>query len=418
MARRTRKSEIEEIVRLRTEEKLTRAEISDKLGISVDTVGKYAKGLPIDGKRNGLRLPDDIIAQIFSLREQGKKVKEIASQLGIHLWTVEKYLKSQGKLRRIVLRVHPQEVTDKIPELYASGLNKSEISRQLGVPYNTVRYHLNGRHVPQSVPDYLQEAIRLRTEEGLSGVEIAKRTGVPYNTLRVYLQNYRLEKSQKRINVQKQYADLEQQAIHMRTIERLSEPQIVKKLGIGKNTIREYLREIPLSKDEIKQKIVEGMIEAGSAFEDSEGNVVFNKRSDRGESSKAFSLVRGELTKRRKGQIAESAIRWKLSAHDLDGYFSDYDTAELDGIVVSSRTGKTSKIQIRYAKESRKGLPSASLVRSSDKVKYSKENCDFLIAYDLYQDKAYIYPIEELEQFSSFVSICPQSEERWELLHD
>lgn len=59
-------------------------------------------------------------------------------------------------------------------------------------------------------------------------------------------------------------------------------------------------------------------------------------------------------------------------------------------------------------------IPLHCYVGHSGRRKYSLEECEFLVGYDVRSDIAYVLAYEEFSGRKSMVSVSPESEERWD----
>jgi transposase-like protein len=198
-----------------------------------------------------------------------------------------------------------------------------------------------------------------------------------------------------------------EEAIRLRVEHRLSLEVISKQLGVSQSSCSLWLRGYPLSEQEKstrKPPSTKGIA-----------------RKIRGDRSKFSNVVDGqELTKSRKGRIAESAILFRLALHGLTPYGSPFDGDKTDWVVENAQ-GRTMKVQVRWAREARKGLPFISL-RISDgrhNTRRDTENeFDFIVAYDLYTDTAYVFNQEDVRNNTALIAVSEERAEKWQQLLD
>jgi hypothetical protein len=134
--------------------------------------------------------------------------------------------------------------------------------------------------------------------------------------------------------------------------------------------------------------------------------------------SKFYAAYRANVkTKHKTAKVSETAVMFRLAIHGIDYYLSPHDSDIIDFIVSSEESGKTAKIQVRTAICIKKGMSKLSLIRcSGTKVakRYSKNECDVLVAYDIPTDTAYVYLFDELTEYSSNPSVSREHAERWD----
>lgn len=126
-----------------------------------------------------------------------------------------------------------------------------------------------------------------------------------------------------------------------------------------------------------------------------------------------------KLSRASKMKIAEYAVAIRLALHGLTLYTSQSDGDKYDW-VVATKTGKLFKLQVRWVKEQGKhGLPVVRLhcyEGHSEQRRLRREEFDFIVGYDWYQDKAYLWSFDEVAHLSTSVTICSEAEERWDKL--
>lgn len=199
-----------------------------------------------------------------------------------------------------------------------------------------------------------------------------------------------------------------QKAIELRVKERLSTNQIAERLNISKNTIANWMKGFPLTKEEKGEFYRKSWI---------------GRKKTRGEQSK-FSKMLGErkLDKIRKGKVAEAAVIYRLALHEFDIFTAVAGTNKVDLLVWSCKTKKVYKIQVRLVMETgcqpsiRLGSFPKMLDGKRKLVRYSAEECDFIVGYDLFTDTAYVYSLKELEEYKKHVTVSKIHAERWDKL--
>jgi hypothetical protein len=198
------------------------------------------------------------------------------------------------------------------------------------------------------------------------------------------------------------------EAIKLRVENRLSSKEISQKLNIPKSTLHGILKSYPLSQEEIHFKSKQGIIKLNHS-----------RKKSIGTKSKYASMVNIEaLSGRDKQKIAESAVLFRLCLKGFTIYGSPFDGDKADWIAEND-SGKRFIIQVKWAGSFRKyGLPSIDLTCSAGKKKrrYKENEFDFIIAYCLYNDTAYVYSFPELQHLKKAVTINDQNAEAWHKL--
>ena len=194
-------------------------------------------------------------------------------------------------------------------------------------------------------------------------------------------------------------ATTKNEAIRLRVNERRSLDEIHAATKISVGTLSRLLRQYPLTQDEVDAR------RKGPP------------KKDRGVRSKFFEMVgKEELSRSRKGQIAEAAVLFRLAVRGYKVFSSPFDGEKTDWLVLSPTTGKYARIEVRWAQQPAHGLPLVSLMihdGRSNRRRYRKDELDFLVAYDFFSDTAYVFNIDELGN-KERVSIREDAAERWD----
>jgi len=117
---------------------------------------------------------------------------------------------------------------------------------------------------------------------------------------------------------------------------------------VPKSTLSYWLRDVPLT-DEEKRKKAEQRI----------GRPI----KDRGEESRWYKQSR-LLDRNHKGRLAEAAVLFRMILNQFSVFGSPFDGERTDWIVEVPR-GTLYKVQVRWAKENRKGLPCFQLYKAA-----------------------------------------------------
>jgi len=193
----------------------------------------------------------------------------------------------------------------------------------------------------------------------------------------------------------------------LRIQDRMSVAEIGRKAGVSKGTLSGWLRDIPLTTEEIREKVV--LAHRGKPT---------GKKKNRGEESKYQRMIAGkELTRQDKAKIAESAILFRLCLMRFIVYGSPFDGDKADWLIESiDAPGKTYRIQVKWAKVLVDGLPLISLecMEKGKMRRYKKGEFDFIVGYCLFNDTAYVYSFDELVHLKSRVSVTEEGAEAWD----
>ena len=195
----------------------------------------------------------------------------------------------------------------------------------------------------------------------------------------------------------------------LRKEERLSVDEIQKRLGLDQATISFFVKDILLTP--VLDKVVVKKSKRKS------WNLGFCK--SRGERSKFFDQIeKNKLTSMQKANVAEAAILFRLCLYGFKIFGSPFDSDVEDWLVIVPHTKKVKKVQVKvaYKKQGQgHGLPVISVRRNHGKrERYQQSDFDFLVGYDLYSDKAYVFSFEETLKCKASISICVEAEEAWE----
>ncbi|MDQ2686944.1 MAG: group I intron-associated PD-(D/E)XK endonuclease [Armatimonadota bacterium] len=201
--------------------------------------------------------------------------------------------------------------------------------------------------------------------------------------------------------------ELRAEAIRLRVEERRSLNEIAALTGAAKSSLSIWLRPYPLTVDEKRCRL-------------NTSGLVVNPRKDRGQESKFHRRVADcQLTRHRKGKIAEAAVLFRLVLEDFTVFGSMFDGDKADWFVEVAETGKRLKIQVRWVKRMAHGLPIVTLIcyeGHSVRRSYKEEECDFLVGYDLFSDTAYVYSYAEIAHLKTGISVSLEHAERWDKL--
>jgi transposase-like protein len=193
--------------------------------------------------------------------------------------------------------------------------------------------------------------------------------------------------------------ELKAEAIRLRQEKRLSLEAIAKRLGVAKSSCSLWLRNYPLTRQEIEEREEQGCRQGG------------RHKKDWGAPSKYYRPISDN---NQKGKVAEAAVAFRLALNGLEFYRGDNTKADF----IIDTGGHSKKLQVKWARLSPKtGLPFARIVCSNGRKhrKYRPEELDFIVIYNFYTDIAYVYSLAEIGN-REYVTITEDAAERWDKL--
>lgn len=195
--------------------------------------------------------------------------------------------------------------------------------------------------------------------------------------------------------------ELKAKVISLRIEDRLSYGQIAQLTGVPKGTLSNWLNDLPLTEEEKNQK-----------------RHVPLPKSQGIESKWSKTFDKNDFGKNQKGKIAEAAILFRLFLNNLSPYGSLFDGEKADWVVVNSKSNKTFKLQVRWAKKYKTGLPVISLTRTTKAGKrtFKEGDFDFIVGYNFYNDTAYVFSYDEVKNYSQAISVREDAAEAWHKL--
>ena len=201
--------------------------------------------------------------------------------------------------------------------------------------------------------------------------------------------------------------ELTQEVVRLRVENRMSHREIAAETGASRSSVSTWLRPYPLTEDEL-------------SLRRSTAKRYTPPKKDRGEASKFYLAVNAaELTRQEKAKIAEAAVAFRLVLHGFAVFASPFDGDKADWIVQVPNTRKIHKIQVRWARAGLNGLPYIGLkstIGHNVQQRYGENDFDFIIAYDLFSDTAFVYSSQEVSSLKATVSINWECAERWDKL--
>jgi transposase-like protein len=199
--------------------------------------------------------------------------------------------------------------------------------------------------------------------------------------------------------------DEREEAIRLRVEGRYSYSEILEQVRVSKSTLSLWLRDYPLTKEEIAQK---------KSHKPHGGRA----RKTLGEPSKFHCMAGGKLSKDDKARVAEAATLFRLVLHGIQSYNPVFDGQKFDWLVHVPQTDKTLRVQVKWAADrvGKTGGPYIQLVCSNGRGKarrYREREVDFFVAYVLFNDTCYVWSFDEVRGQAT-VSVSEESAERWD----
>lgn len=213
-------------------------------------------------------------------------------------------------------------------------------------------------------------------------------------------------------------ASVKAEVIRLRIESRLSIRAIASKMNLSQGTVSLWLRGKPLSLEE----------RAARATRAGRSRTGWKKPTPAPTVAGHFAaLLAGKsFTRQQKGAIAETAVLLRLQLAQLEAFRPAADGARIDWIVVDPKTGRTSKVQVKWAKKEKHGLPVVpvcchmgaknSIRKAAVRRKYTDAEVDFLVGYDLYTDSCYVWSWAEVKAYATMISVSADALERWDKL--
>ena len=195
------------------------------------------------------------------------------------------------------------------------------------------------------------------------------------------------------------------EVVRLRVEERLSFREIQAKTNISISSISRWLQNHPITDEELHSKYQAGITKPRPGT-----------RKARGERSKFDVMTSGRsFSTSEKGNIAEAAVLFRLTLYGLHVMAPVFDGGRTDWLV-QVPSGSLVKIQVKSARcTSPHGLPYFLLTRQTGgtRYRYSNQDFDFLVGYDLYTDTAYVFSWGDLKGNHAAVTLREDVAEDW-----
>lgn len=202
--------------------------------------------------------------------------------------------------------------------------------------------------------------------------------------------------------------ELKDRCIRLRIDNRMSLRDIVEETGAAQSSVSKWVRPYPLTDDEQKLRRKEKEEKYGHYG---------RARRVLGDPSKYFKMTAQPLSSEKKGRIAEAAVLTRFVLHDFETYGGTFGKEKMDLVVRLVGSEKLIRIQVRWAATASYGMPYVHLTKSDGRrrnVRYEKDDFDFIVAYDLHDDVAYVFSQEDTKGNMKTISVRDDVAEDWE----
>lgn len=197
---------------------------------------------------------------------------------------------------------------------------------------------------------------------------------------------------------------------YLRAKKRMSLPEIMSATGLGRSTVHAYVKDLPLSSDELKERRKAIIADARSKIPVKEDDVPTNPLYE--------LYCKNVVTKDQKGSFSEQAVATRAVLHGMQVFNPVVAGGKADFVLLNSKTGRLFKVQVKTAQKMKWGQPIAKLCarKGSGTSRYKASDFDAYILYDPRHDRFYIYLHEELTHLKSAVTVSKNHLERWDKL--
>lgn len=203
--------------------------------------------------------------------------------------------------------------------------------------------------------------------------------------------------------------EVKAEAIRLRVEERKSLRDIKKQLtGVSQGILSLWLRPYPLSSEERS-----AIAKAKRALQPN------TPRASLGPESENHARLSGQVTERdHKGRVAEITVALRLAQHGFLVYKPLFDGTRVDWLAYNPMTGAYNRIQVKWARRGKHGLPSIQLRcrEGRGRRNYTDKDIDYVVGYYFFSDTIYVWTISELADKKSNVSCSEAAKDRWDKL--
>lgn len=201
--------------------------------------------------------------------------------------------------------------------------------------------------------------------------------------------------------------------LKLRVDQRASYSQITAKTGVPKGTLAGWLRGYPLTFAERQ-----ALVEVGSSKGRQRARGV--NRKPRGMESDLHKTLAKPASITVRSRVAEAAVLLRLAVHGFEVHGPQFDGSKSDWLIDRPDLSRPVRVQVKLTRrhEKRGGLPNIVVTCSDGRTRqrrYKPGEVDVFIGYDLFTDVAYVWRYDSISGKRS-LSICPEAEERWDLI--
>lgn len=200
--------------------------------------------------------------------------------------------------------------------------------------------------------------------------------------------------------------EVKQEAIRLRIEERLGIDDIRHRTGLSVGTLSVLLRDYPLSKEEVFEKMSQSSLRNNPL-----------RKYLPPVSGFARQLEGEKLGTGRKGRIAEAAVALRLARLGYEIWRSMFEGSKVDFAVTRPASQRFIRLQVKWARRAKYGRPHVTIPNGEGKKvrHFKREYSDFIVAYDMESDTAFVLPAEVCE--GKWNKSCDEEyAEAWHLL--
>lgn len=232
------------------DEKLTQAEIAERLGCSKSYISQCMRkhGL-VARPRGGSRRLDIPREEIERLYAEGCTQAEIAEHFGCSKATIYHRMRDYGLLARAQTEQRKIPISpEELEAWYAEGLTQAEIAERVGCSVDTIYQRTREYGLVNLSPSNRRKLVIPREEleallaEGLTQVEIAKRLGCSEQTIRRRRRQYGLETSDGAY----QRIEIKREELERLCAEGVTLKQMAERFGCSQATVFKRMRDYGL----------------------------------------------------------------------------------------------------------------------------------------------------------------------------
>ncbi len=177
----------------------------------------------------------------------------------------------------------------------------------------------------------------------------------------------------------------------------MSSLAISRDLGIAKSTVTNWLKDYPLTAEEIAQNRSIACREAGKRTTE-EQRAILNQKNRKLVANRRASDPFPALSTTKKGKAAELIFAAKCLLKDLLVYTVATEDSPVDCIVGSHRC------QVKIISPTNQCISLKTTRRSGKSHRYTDEEIDFFVGVDIVTFDCYVLPVAKLKLYASTIS--------------